>query len=146
MIESIMMDGRDVVDVPFDLGTEDIRDIVVRYTTQVGTISGSARRQVSTSSTSDLGAVVVLFPADLERRLATGTRDRSQIRDVHANGTFRLTGLRPGDYLVAAVDAAVLPLDMQRPETVAALARIATRVTLGRGDSRTVTLTIGDIR
>jgi protocatechuate 3,4-dioxygenase beta subunit len=146
MLESIMMDGRDVVDVPFDLGTEDIRDIVVRYTTQVGTISGSARRQVSTSSTSDLGAVVVLFPADLERRLATGTRDRSQIRDVHANGTFRLTGLRPGDYLVAAVDAAVLPLDMQRAETVAALARIATRVTLGRGDSRTVTLTVGDIR
>ena len=66
--------------------------------------------------------------------------------DVTANGTFQVGSLLAGDYLVAAVNASALPLDLLNPDTVAALARIGTPVTLDRGGSRSVALTVGEIR
>jgi hypothetical protein len=144
-LESILVAGRNAADVPFDLGSQDIGDIVVTFTDRISEISGTIQR--TTSGREDAaGAVVVLFPADLRDRLASGARDRTEVVDVLANGTFRLTGLLAGEYMIAAVGASAMPIDVHETATLAGLSRIATRVTLSRGDRRTVTLTVGDLR
>jgi protocatechuate 3,4-dioxygenase beta subunit len=144
-LESFLVAGRNAADEPFELGTQDVNDIVITYTTRAGEISGTVQRPMTPGAT-DAGAVVVLMPADVRDRLASGARDRTQIVDVLANGGFRLPRLPAAEYLVAAVDATALPIDVHDTATLAGLTRIATRVTLGRGDRRALTLSVGDIR
>ncbi len=144
-LESILVNGRNAADVPFELGGEHIRDVVIRYTTQTTTLAGSVRQTVS-ARPGDPNAVVVLFPADQAARLASGGQDRTQIVDLTPTGTFQVTGLPAGEYVVTAVNASALPLDLLDPDTVAALTRLGTRVTLDRGGSRSLSLTVSDIR
>ena len=51
------------------------------------------------------------------------------------SGTFTLSGLRPGDYLIAAVDDAEAG-DLTDTVFVAAVAKVATRLTLVAGDNK----------
>ena len=55
---------------------------------------------------------------------------RARLVDADETGTFEVEGLAAGDYAVAAIDAST-PVDLQNPADVEALARVATRVTLG---------------
>jgi hypothetical protein len=55
------------------------------------------------------------------------------------NGRFDVAGLPPGDYFVAAIDAAT-PLDLQAPDTLESLVSRAARVTAREGVVSEVTL------
>jgi hypothetical protein len=55
-----------------------------------------------------------------------------------ADGSFRVAGLPPADYFVAAVAAggSVDTANWQAPDTLRALASMARRVTIGEGELR----------
>jgi len=50
-------------------------------------------------------------------------------------GAFTLAGLRPGDYLIAAVDDSEAG-DLTDPVFIAAVAKLATPMTLAPGDNK----------
>ena len=59
------------------------------------------------------------------------------------DGTFRLTGLVPGDYAVVAVDrldGSEVAGELQSSEILAALTSRAVRITLGEGQTQDLTL------
>ncbi len=144
-LKSIVAAGRNVLDAPLEIGSTDIADIVMTYTTRVGEVSGTVRRS-SASQGAGGDAVVVLFPADYKAWIANSMpAGRSHTADVRPDGTFRASGLLAGDYVAAAVES-VSRLELQNPDTIAALARIGSRVTLGDGDSRSVSLTPSSLR
>jgi hypothetical protein len=60
-----------------------------------------------------------------------------------ADGSFRIRGLPPGTYLIAAVDAADGALTAggwQNPDVLGSLAPLATRLTLAEGQTATTSL------
>jgi hypothetical protein len=81
---------------------------------------------------------VIVFSTDRERWFATS----SYLRRVQASpdGSFRVGGLPPGDYYVAAVDPewSLDSGEWQKPEALNALRSAARRVTLGEGDESLV--------
>jgi hypothetical protein len=87
-----------------------------------------------------------VFPADYQIWIADGMRQRllgSATADT--SGTFQLSGMVPGDYLVAAFPATVRKA-LQDPAFIGELSAAATRVTLQEGRPATVSLTVATIK
>ena len=129
--------GVDVNDLPIDL-TRDVIDLVITMTdaplaTLNGTISG---RPLPLAE--DLTALV--FPSD--RRYwanPTAASRRFRLVGIDRTGVFSVSGLPPGEYVVAVVpdDAAA---DWQEARRLEELARDADRVTLTEGSKITLTV------
>jgi uncharacterized protein (DUF2141 family) len=133
MFKSAMVDGRDVSETPLDLQGGDISGLVIHFTDRWSGLSGTVR---STRGDGDSEATVVIFPADAEKWTNYGTNPR-RVRSARTSktGEYKITSLPPGDYLVIALqddDAA----DWNDPNSLEALARIATDVTIGEGEHR----------
>jgi hypothetical protein len=136
--KSIRVGGKEVGDGFFPL-TADVDDVVVTLTNRLASISGTVQR-------SGVDATVAIFPADYQSWIASGLpSSRARLIDADKNGTFDADGLISGDYAVAAIDASAT-VELQNPADIEALARIATRVTLGDGDRKTLSLSIGRLR
>jgi hypothetical protein len=73
------------------------------------------------------------------------SRVRSRLIDAAPNGAFEFGSLPPGDYLVAAIDAAT-PVELQDPKDIAALARVATRISVADGEQKNVSLIVARLR
>jgi hypothetical protein len=71
------------------------------------------------------------------RRFRSGT--------AQPDGTFEFSGLGTGEYIVAAV-AAEQPIDGRNVQTIDALARVGTRVTIRDGANQAPPLTVATIR
>jgi len=127
--------GRDVSDVPLEVRTGQNPagiEIVVsdRVTEMTGTVQ-DADGQLLTDYT------VVAFSSD-----ASNWRPQSryiQVGRPDANGQFRIRGLPPGDYLIAALDD-VESGEWYDPAFLDGVRRGATRVSLGEGDVKTIEL------
>ena len=118
--------GRDISDVPLDL-QQDVKDLVVTFTDRPAELSGSVRTE---KGTPDPAATVLIFPADPERWRDYGPIPRRLQRTPSSlSGSYLFSGLPAGEYLVAAV--APPPLNWQNPDMLRALAKLATRVTIG---------------
>jgi len=143
LVRSAMIGGRNAYERPFDLKGEDVTGMVIALTKDSTDLLGSVRR---TGATGDPRAVVVVFPADYQAWIEEGMHAR-RIRTTAAQstGSYLVTGLAAGDYLAAAVSADVY-VDTRSPATIAALARIATRVSVADGDKKTLALTVGQLR
>jgi hypothetical protein len=129
--ESATRGGQDLMLSPLVIESSDVNDVVLtfsdRRTTLSGVVSDAAGRPTAT------GAVVV-FPADYQAWIKHGMQAISSwVVAVAQNGSFTLD-VRPGTYLIAAIDEERLD-DWRRETTIAALAAQATRVTLARGDA-----------
>jgi len=113
-------------------------NVVVTFSDHVPTMNG---RMANWRADNPI-ATVLLFPADPARWTMFGARPR-RLRSVTAgeNGSFRLTGVPPGEYLAIAVgdDDAV---GWRSKERLQALSRRATRVTVGEGAGPALTLTL----
>ena len=145
-LQSITASGKDALGAALNLGTNDLSGVVVRFTDKQTELSGSARVQSGTAGASNTDAVVVVFPADVQTWRDGGMSPRrSRTMGTSTTGDFRLPGLPPGEYLVLAV-APELAIDLQDAQFVAAAARVATRVTLGEGEKKSVSLTVTQIR
>jgi protocatechuate 3,4-dioxygenase beta subunit len=143
-LRSILVSGREVLDRSIPL-SEDLDGVVIRFVDRLGELSGRVGR-TGIGAREDAAARVALFPADYQEWMASGMSPRrTRLVDAAADGTFEMPTLVPGDYLVAAVEADTA-VELQDPRDIEALARGATRVTIGEAEQRSVTLSVSRLR
>jgi hypothetical protein len=126
----------DVTDAPFDFGssgaTFEGAEIVV---SRAGaSVTGAARGEGKPAP----AASVVVFAVD-SGAWFDGSRHVKYAR-AQADGSFRIRGLPPGTYLIAAVDAADGEMaggGWQDPDVLASLRPFATQLTLAEGQTAT---------
>jgi len=138
-VKSITYQGQDPTDSAFDFGsTETFRDVEVVVSSAGAGIRGGA---TDDRATAIRDFAVVIFPTDRSKWTIRSRWMRTAASNQE--GTFRVTGLVPGDYWVVAVDrldGSDIAGDLQSPDVLDALAARALRITLGEGQSRDVTL------
>jgi hypothetical protein len=135
ILKQVTRDGRDITDEPVDFREGDVSGLEITLTSRTATLAGTVTDPDGAVSES----TVVLFASDPARwtypaRYLAATRPTPQ-------GTFRLPGLRAGDYLAAALPFAQ-GTDWQDPEYLKELVVFATRVTLSEGGAGTVALKV----
>lgn len=134
-LKSVILDGRDIADLPMDFGARvvvnDLRVLLTRRSAQiVGAVDGFAPGETP-------HFVVVLFPADhnlwtsVSRRIAVGRLDQ--------NGRFAIAGLPAGDYQVVAAEG-LQPGAERHIETLRALSSGAVAVQLREGEVTSLTI------
>ncbi len=137
MMKSAIIGGRDAATFGFELGDTDVADAVITYTDRISTITGTV---IAEGPAPLPNTTVIMIPADYRAWLAGGAPARGQVTSpVQPTGAFNLGRPQPGDYLVAAVPDDALVVDHDRP-FYDALARVATRVTVGEGEKKTIDL------
>lgn len=140
--ESATHDGADLTIVPLVLEGEDVSGIVIRFSDRQTSIAGVVR---DARGAPDAGAAVVVFPADYQTWIDHGLSSLAAwAAPVSTAGSFSLT-VRPGRYLVAAIDVEHLPR-WRAASTIAALAADTTPITLASGEARQVDLRTRGIR
>lgn len=137
MVKSVMIGGREAVSAGLELGDTDIADAVITFTDRIPSIAGS----VKSDGTAPLpNASVILIPADYRAWLASPAAGHGQVISlVQPGGAYAIGRLLPGDYLLAALPDEVLAGDHDTA-FYEALARVATRVTVGDGEKMTLEL------
>ena len=143
-IKSVVWGDKDCTDTPLEVaGGKNITGVVITVTNKLPTIAGTIRMRTGEAATN---AAVVLFPA--ERALWTnyGTQP-TRIRYIAAStsGAFSLRGLPAGEYLAVALDDARADR-WKEPDFFEIASRTAVRFSIGWGETRTVDVTLQDIR
>ena len=138
-LKSVVIDGADVTDRPFDFGLNGrAYEAEVLFSSDVASIAG---RVTDERGVAVQQYAVVLFGADRDKWF-NGSRWLKTGR-AGSDGAFRLTGLPPGDYWIAAVDRLEGITDTgewQDPDLLQDLSLRAVRVTLGERQSQTTSL------
>ena len=139
MVKSITVGGRDVTNEGVELKNTDLADVVVTFTDQISSISGT----VKAPQTGGFESVSVVYvPAEYQRWLLSGGLSRrNPITITDQKGAFTINRVPPGDYLIIAVDNGVLEAT-QSVDFYDRLARMASRITVGTGEKKTVTLEV----
>jgi hypothetical protein len=143
-VKTITSGGRDVTSTPFDGSAgRDFTDVVVTLTDRATTLSGSVQPADAAAPT---GAAVLAFPADRAHWSNYGFTPTSikSTRLTNA-GTFRIANLPAGDYLIVAVEDSLADA-WQDPKFLEAAAPLATRVSMGWGESKSVDLRVVQVR
>jgi protocatechuate 3,4-dioxygenase beta subunit len=137
MLKSVIVDGREVIDTPLEIrGAQRVSGANLVFTDRLTEITGTLTDQQGAPLTD---FTVLAFPTDATfwrpqaRQIATTRPDQ--------RGQYQLRGLPPGEYFLAAIDAAEQGewyepgfLELQRPA--------ASRITLVEGETRTENLRI----
>ena len=134
-LKSLTINGTDITDAGFDFGTEPVAisgaDIVLSHN------GASVSGRLADTHGSATGYSVVVFPPSYDR-LPPLSRRVKFTRSAN-DGSFRISGLPAGDYLVAAVPR-LQGNEGQNPEVLQQLASRAEHVSLSQGQSATVSL------
>ena len=134
-LKSFTINGIDISDTGFDFGAQPaaITDAQLVLSRNGATISGRLRDSLVTNY------FVVAFPTSREARFAYSRRVK--FARAGADGSFRIQGLPPGDYFVAAVDlldGTAEGGEWQNPELLARLESGAERVSVLAGQTQSV--------
>ena len=139
MFKSAMLNGVDVSETPFDL-SRDVTDVVLTFTDRWTGLGGVVQGQGSE------GAIVIAFPTDAQSWANYGSNPRRlKSARADAQGRFGISALPPGDYYAVAIPEEQ-SADWRDGKTLEALSRIATRVTIGEGEHRTIDLRLREVR
>jgi hypothetical protein len=136
VIKSELLNGRDVLDFPFDLDFhEHVGDIVVTFTDQQTELSGAV---VGADGKPNANATVVVFATD--ERFWTPRSRRIETARPDINGQFSFRGLPAGEYLLAVAE----PDLFGEPDrsVLQMLRSVSVRVTLHEGVKQTQELRI----
>ena len=136
-LKSFTINGVDISDTGFDFGAQPatITDTQLVLSRNGASVSGTLRQSASNNY------FVVAFSTSREHRFAFSRRVK--FARAGADGSFRIAGLPPGDYFVAAVDHIEGTADggeWQNPELLLRLESGAERLTLVEGQAGTVSL------
>jgi protocatechuate 3,4-dioxygenase beta subunit len=133
-VRSVTVSGEDITDTPREFKTND--RVTITFTSRVSTVEGNVTDAKGVASTD---ASIILFSEEKASWRTNSTRTRRA--GVDANGNFRLPGLMPGRYFIAAV-----PRDRLNGPTDAAflelLSKEATSLVLGDDEQRRVDLKV----
>jgi protocatechuate 3,4-dioxygenase beta subunit len=143
-IKSAMLGGRDYADRPIDGSSgAALRGLVLTVTNQVASVAGMARDSNGAPAPS---ATVIVFPADPALRTKVGLVPR-RIRTARTSndGGYHFGTLPAGEYLIVAIPDA-RPDAWQGPDFFTNAERVAARVSLGWGDTKSVDLPLAAIR
>ena len=134
---STLMNGHDLIDRSFDVGTTDISDVVVTLR-QVTTISGTVR---DASGAPRPDASLYVFSTDRTRWDPQGLPPTTTPWGFRPNqhGQYH-TAVPPGEYYVAAGTEALG--EWQTPEKLAELAKTATRISIASGEQKALDIAI----
>jgi hypothetical protein len=137
VVRSVRYRGREILDRPTEFEEDPRATIEVLITSRSAELSG---RVLDERGLPYEAARIYYFPADSGRWEGYTSGAARSGKD----GAFRVRGLAPGEYLVAAISAgdqtALIAGDTHGKELWTRLARIAERVTLLDGDRRAVDL------
>jgi len=137
-LESVMLDGRDISDVPLEITGQPRSGIVMRFVDKPTVVRGTVRPGAPDDRLED--AIVVAFPVDRTAWTDFGnTPRRLQSAVVSRDGAFSLEGLPAGEYLVTAVRDDFVT-EWRAPTLLEALSRAATRVSLSAGGQQNLSL------
>jgi hypothetical protein len=141
-LKAARVNGIDTLHTPVDVGMrpQTLRDAEVVISDAGASIDG---RAMAAPNRPGVAYRVVVIPAARDQRFP----DSPFLKTVGAydDGTFRVTGIPPGDYVVVAVnrlDSGALGGELNDPELLEALAARGQRVTLGERERRTLELTL----
>jgi protocatechuate 3,4-dioxygenase beta subunit len=139
MVKRLQFRGRAIEPgAPVDVTGEPDARLDVLLTSQLTVVTGTAS---DTKGAPLVHYHAVIFPAEhKDQRWG----DRTRIERADAQGRFRVEGLLPGDYLMAAVDD-LEPGDAFDEEVLAALRPGATRVRVRHGQTESVALRLAPI-
>jgi hypothetical protein len=142
IFRDVLVGNRDVAGAPLEL-TEDVLDVRIRFTDQPTVIAGVARTE---QGSPDPDAAVIIISADVADWTSFGSTPR-RLRNVRAglDGSYRIAGLPPGEYVVAAIPEAEAG-DWHDPRVLRGVARTGARVLLGDGQSARQDVTTKSIR
>lgn len=142
-LKSALVNGRDAAWEAFELEGRDVSNVVVMLTDKRSTITGTTE---SSTGGAPAPANVVIFPAAWREWISSGMNAQlARIARTPPAGTFSIAGMPPRDYLMLAVDPNEAP-DIQDPAVFEALARMATTVSVGEGETKTVALRIVQVQ
>ncbi|MEO8484675.1 MAG: carboxypeptidase-like regulatory domain-containing protein [Acidobacteriota bacterium] len=137
------LDGKDITDAPFELGTTDVTRVLITYSDRQADLSGTVRDEARAPNAA---AEVILFPADPRAWMGYGTVAR-RLRNAspRKDGTFIFAGVPPGDYYLAAAPPGTVP-DWQNPTTLQRLVSSAVTVTVGDAEKKTQDVVVKPVR
>ena len=143
VVRAITLNGRNVLDEPFEVESTNIAGVVVTYTDRQTQMTFNVRSPRG----EDLSSVqVVVFPADYQKWIQDGmVARRTRTLTVSRAGVATLTAMSAGDYLAIALPEDN-PFDVRARESIEMLARQATRITVAEGETRTQALTVSPVR
>jgi hypothetical protein len=135
-LKSVTIGGRDVTDVPFDIGAGGAADIVFTFSDRATELSG---RLTDAAGQPAPGYYIVVFSTDRTfwrqgRRLPTPARTAT-------DGQYRIAGLPAGEYYVAAIPE-FDPADLSDDAVLSQLVASAVKLTLADGEKKAQELRI----
>jgi carboxypeptidase family protein len=135
-LKSVTIGGVDVTDRPFDFGfgEEIFPDAEIVLSNAGARIAGSV---MDASDRRSPEFVVVAFSAN-RANWFPGSRHIMRA-STGPNGSFDIDAVPPGEYYVVAIDA-LPPDEWQSPDALGVLIQRGERVTVGEGQTRTLTL------
>lgn len=138
MLKAAMLNGVEVSETPFDL-TKDVDDLTLVFTDRVTSLGGRLEDPFGAAP------AILVFTADGGTWADAGAGSR-RFRTMRGNarGEFLFRALPPGDYYVVAVPDEQTA-DWRDPAVLEALARVATRVTIGDGETKTIALRLAEM-
>jgi len=139
MVQSAMLDGRDVFEQPFEVHSgRDHSGAVITLTDKAAELSGS----ITDGSGGPIAALqILLFPTDRAEWRTNSRRMRGTARS-NAEGTYRFTGVRPGEYFLAVVTE-LEPGDWGDPAFMEQVAALAIKLVFTEGEKKVQNLRAG---
>jgi hypothetical protein len=144
-LQNPTFEGRNTDESPLDLQSDDVSGVVLQFTDQPTEVLGTVHPRAG-GSAAEIQAAVIAFPAELAAWMDRGMNTRRmRVGGVTKTGTFSLSNLAPGEYLIAAVPADAVG-DARDGKWLQALARVATRFTLAAHEKKSLDLSVSQPR
>jgi hypothetical protein len=141
-LKSVLLNGRDVTDVPTRFGPQDDGRLQVVLTSRAASIEGTVMARETAAGQYSGGGLVVLFGQDPVHWFGRSIMFRTM--PIGPDGTFRIYHLRPGRYFALALPPSRATGIAEPPrEVFEAMTREATSVTLGADERSKLELRIG---
>lgn len=133
--KSAMLNGRDLLDVPFDIaGDGDVAGLAITFTDRATDLTGTV---LDAQGHPSFAVAIVVFSTN--RALWTDGSRRTKSSQPATNGVFDIPALPPGEYYVAAVPD-FDPSELGDPSFLAEISALAMKVSLADGEQRRLDL------
>lgn len=143
-LKSVVWADKDYTNIPLEVaGGKNITGVVITVTDRQTTIAGTVNSRAGQAATS---AGIVIFPADRALWKNFGLQP-TRIRFIAAStsGAYSFRGLPAGDYLAVGLDE-VNAERWKEPDFFEIASRAAVRFSIGWGETKTVDVTVMDLR